>query len=83
MQANKTDDQNKWSSIVLLAVDSAMRRTTKRTDCCVEANMRLASNVLTIRLREATPYGERNQYIKLLKKESSTKDNNMWALHNC
>ena len=29
-----------------------------------EANMRLASNVLTIRLREATPYGERSQYIK-------------------
>ena len=25
--------------------------------------MRLASNVLTIRLREATPYGERSQYI--------------------
>ncbi len=45
--------------------------------------MRLASNVLTIRLREATPYGERSQYIKLLKKESSTKDNNVWALHNC
>ena len=38
--------------------------------------MRLASNVLTIRLREATPYGEQIEYIKLLKKESSTKENN-------
>jgi len=43
--------------------------------------MRLASNVLTIRLREATPYGERSQYIKLLKKESSTKENNGQLLH--
>ena len=45
--------------------------------------MRLASNVLTIRLREATPYGGQTKYIKLLKKESSTKDNNDSPLHNC
>lgn len=45
--------------------------------------MRLASNVLTIRLREATPYGEQREYIKILKKESSTNDNNGLMLHKC